>query len=80
MLRIGKPLKCKISPKGAFPRPGYIGSPRIVPKANLACMQALPFVLQTQSKRQLKADLEARLQETIEFEKLLQQEAVLVRM
>ena len=55
-------------------------SPRIVPKADLACMQALPFVLQTQSKRQLKADLEARLQEMIEFEKLLQQEGVLVRM
>lgn len=49
-------------------------------KENLACMQALPLILQTQSKRQLKADLEARLQEIIEFEKLLQQEGVLVRM
>lgn len=41
-------------------------------------VQALPFVLATQSRRQLKADLEARLQEIIESEKILQQESVLV--
>lgn len=41
-------------------------------------MQALPFVLATHSKRQLKADLEERLQEISTNEKLLQQEGVLV--
>jgi hypothetical protein len=41
-------------------------------------VQALPFVPATQSRRQLKADLEARLQELIESEKILQQDSVLV--
>ena len=43
-------------------------------------LQALPFVLATQSKRQLKANLEARLEELTEYQTLLQQEGVLVRL
>lgn len=45
---------------------------------NTVTIQALPFTLATQRKRQLKADLEARLQELTECHTLLRQEGVLV--
>ena len=41
-------------------------------------LQALPFVLKTESKRQLKVDLEAKLEEICRSQNLLKQEGVLV--
>ena len=41
-------------------------------------LQALPFVLKTESKRQSKVDLEAKLEEICRSQNLLKQETVLV--
>ena len=41
-------------------------------------LQALPFVLKTESKRQLKVDLEAELEEICRSQNLLKHEGVLV--
>ena len=41
-------------------------------------LQALPFVLKTESKRQLKMDLEAKLEDIGRSQDLLKQEGVLV--
>ena len=41
-------------------------------------LQALPFVLKTESKRQLKVDLEAKLEELCRSQNLLKHEGVLV--
>ena len=41
-------------------------------------LQALPFVLKTESKRQSKVDLEAKLDEICRSQNMLKQEGVLV--